>query len=83
MKEDKLARLVKEYFNDELECAKGARLVKLECAKGDPWDEKKVIIDDANFKRDVYIDAIEMLIADIDSIQRCEEDYEYVTGDRR
>tara|TARA_R110000782_G_scaffold89965_1_gene172762 strand:+ start:626 stop:844 length:219 start_codon:yes stop_codon:yes gene_type:complete len=72
MKEDKLARLVKEYFNDELECA-----------KGDPWDEKKVIIDDANFKRDVYIDAIEMLIADIDSIQRCEEDYEYVTGDRR
>lgn len=72
MKEDKLARLVKEYFNDELECAKGM-----------PSDEKKVIIDDANFKRDVYIDAIEMLIADIDSIQRCEEDYEYVTGDRR
>ena len=72
MKEDKLARLVKEYFNDELECAKGM-----------PSAEKKVIIDDANFKRDVYIDAIEMLIADIDSIQRCEEDYEYVTGDRR
>lgn len=69
MTEDKLARLVKEYFNDELECAKAM-------AK----DEKKVITDDANFKRDIYIDAIEMLIADIDSIQRCEEDFEYVTS---
>jgi hypothetical protein len=69
MTEDKLARLVKEYFNDELECAKAM-------AK----DEEKVITDDANFKRDIYIDAIEMLIADIDSIQRCEEDFEYVTS---
>jgi len=69
MKEDKLAQLVKEYFNDELECAK-------EMAK----DEKKVITGNANFKRDIYIDAIEMLIADIDSIQRCEEAFEYVTS---
>ena len=69
MKEDKLAQLVKEYFNEELECAK-------EMAA----DEKKVIIDDANFKRDIYIDAIEMLISDIDSIQRCKEDFEYVTS---
>ena len=69
MKEDKLAQLVKEYFNEELECAK-------EMAK----DEKKVIIDDANFKRDIYIDAIAMLISDICSIQQCEEDFEYVTS---